>query len=900
MVKFKIKGLISVIAAACVMSAYVPSSVSADNVSVTIDGYTATSVTCTYNNESYINNAAMDYVTWTKEKDVNDTVLHVYSKKMADYTLFSGDVIVVGYTFDIQHAGVYQLDLSASDVANIYLSGYGVSIDDTEYKTVSAATSTVTDNADSELLKNYSTNQKYYLSQGTHSFKVRMRDLPAAGSKYQYECYVNTITFNKTSDAYVPDIYVYGRDTYTSKSDGLTAMISSDTENGIQTGSCILLRTPEGVFDDGGYYITYPFTVPETGSYNITDVAASINNNSINWLSKFAVSVDDGEYTKVVDMKRSETEYSPASTFLRHMTVNKRYALTAGTHYLNLYLYNAREQGNAYVFLDYIRFTRDSGSADGKFFVYGTDDSSNNIASLTGDYAANTIVYLNYNDSYNPKDEGTVYEGKNFSVLGPNTAEEFPGDGIKIDYSFYCSTTGWYSLDLLMHKNNTYFSPVEISIDSGDAAKLSNSDTNHIKSSEDIDINRRIYDTDLTYFLEEGMHTFSYKLTETASSRGRALSFFTYAEFTPLAESEYETTLMIYGSDVYSEKTDGLNIVSSVNEAGSVEVTKLYSSADDFKKMGYMDIVYPFNVYFGGKYDLTIAANALDSIYVSQYTVGADGEISDVLNNITAVGDHRGGSSLMKVYNTGISYQLTPGVHYLTFRIMRERWDAATESFNKGAYAFLDYIQLDLEDIPQLSLEIADEYVEKGGSTVASVTARSSNSGEVIAPEFDSVVYTSSDTAVAEVNSQTGQITAVGPGKASITADITSTDGTQQTVSADVKVTVNYLYCEFDGFYANGQRLEGVSDGTYSLSAKLNVYNNDLFDGKAALVFAVYDAGILQQVKIVSNEAIIGYDTTPITAEFEDILTLSASSELSAMVWNDMSGLSPIAKKFSL
>lgn len=902
MSKRKIRALAAAAAAAMTVSV-MPAQAADTDVSIVINGKAAVRVACTYDGVTYTNDDAMNYLRWFNDTNINEKNLYIKSynetnaEHPTDYTLFGGDKIVISYEVNVEQAGVYQLDMSAGDVTNRYLSYYSVAMDDGDYKAISSTSSTVSEPADvsgSALVKNYQTPYKYNLTAGKHTFKVRIKDLPAVGAKAknQFDTVINTITFNKTDDKNVNDIYINGSDNYSSKTDGLNVQVPEETsDNGVQTGSGILLRTASGVFADGGYIVSYPFTVTEPGTYSVADVAGT--KSTATWLSPFAVSVDDAEYIKLKDVKKSETTYG---THMSHMSVDKRYALDAGEHILKIYIYEARDAGNAYTFFDYVKLSRDIESG---IAVYGTDGFKSNIASLSDGYNATQLVYPDGKTGTNP-----CTDGKNLSIRGTaGTADApaaaVPAEGIRLDYPVYVDKTDWYSLDLVIGNLNTWFSPISIAVDNGDEYAFASNNLTNVISNETYDSNRQLVDTKLSYYLKEGVHTFSYKVTGLSSSRGYALAFFTEARFTPFSDAEKVNDIKIYGTDPTSFIEPGLTLTTS-SELTNTAVRKFRSSHANYPEKGYMEVTYPFNVYNGGKYDLTVAASDINSIYVSKWDIAVDGELLDFKNNIASNEKHSDATSdLMRVYTLGKSCDLEAGTHYVTIRINSEKWNNSTASASDGAFVILDYIGFKLQDTPVYSLSLSDKYIEKGERTLASVSAVSSATGESITPDYASVVYSSSDVSVAAIDSATGEITAISGGSAVISADITLKDSSVISVSDKLCITLNYIWGETEGIYINGEKVESVSAGTATVTAKVNLYNNDLFEGKATVIIAAYENGTLKQVNAQTREDLPGYEITPVEVSLEN-LEASENTKIRVMIWNDFALPTPIVKRYDL
>ena len=906
----KSKGIIALAAAVTMLlTAIQPVGFAEDAASIVIAGRSATAVEYTYDGVKYRNDNEK-YVQWANDNAFGAENMHISSRTPesteypADVTKFS-DGITLEYTVNIEEAGVYQLDISGSDVTHMYRSAYAVAMDDLEFKAINVLTATevIEEPADDAFSNHglyvlYKTPLKYNLTVGQHTFKVKLTGKVANDEKKQYDACINIITFNKTTDTAVNDIYVYGLDDYSSATEGL--QVGRDTtepvKGGTQTGSAVLMRTDGGVFADRGYVVTYPFTVTETGAYRVAGLGA--NNQNVEWLSKVAISVDDAPYTKIIDMMAAAEPYSIEATHMRNMQVNKRYWLTEGTHYLNLWIYEKRiaaegSSDNVNTYFDYMKLTREE-NADGGFSVYGTDDATNNFASLPGDYATNTKQWLILNAGSNPSiTNHSEYDNKLMSVVASKTEDAFPESGITVDYPFYCAEDGWYKLDeLVKNRNNGYFSSMRVGVDGAYTAFDRNSNE-HITASEQLSSNHFSYKTDLLYYITEGMHTFNINVTDVAPQRGSVMVFFAEAKFTPVPESELptSTSIRINGTAYDSAQLPaGLNPSSGAGEGGAATVQKFSSSTEDFQNP--MNVIYPFTVYIPGTYNIAeVSGNDINSIYLSNYTIGIDGTMYDLADNITSTADGLTGN--MKVYETGLTCDLTPGTHYLTFSITSER----TEANGGGAYAFFEYVDLELEEESVLSLEITDEYVEKGGSTYVTLTSVNPRTDAVVDEVYQSVTYSSSDTSVATVE-QDGTVTAVGPGKAAIIADVVRQNGEEERVSVDVKVTVNALYCEVDGFTLDGEALTELTGGIHSVGAKVNIENKMLFPGKATIVFAAYAGNTLKGIEVVSDNAVDGFYTTPYELTLDNF-DMEGVTQLSVMVWNDIGDLQPIAQKTS-
>lgn len=918
----KSKGIIALAAAVTMLlTAIQPVGFAADDpVSIVIPGKSATAVEYTYDGETYRNDNNK-YVQWANDKTYGETNMHISSRisplpdgnYQADVTKFS-DGITLEYTVNIEEAGVYQLDIKGSDVTFVYRSPYAVAMDNKDFKSISVLTATevIEEPADGNfsqhgLYVTYKTPLKYDLAAGEHTLRVNITGDAPNPDKQQYDAYIDTITLNRTEDTEVKDIYVYGLDPVSSVTEGFMAIQDTNAakDGGVQTGAARMLRTPNDVWDEAGYVVSWPFEVQEAGAYRVTDL--SIGDQDAAWLSKVALSVDDAPFTTITEMLfKKAVSYRDEAAFgdrfttlfekadhLRQTDINKGYWLTEGTHYLNLWVYTARNEGDARTWFDHIKLTRADIGEDGSFSIYGTDDSINNFESLSAEYAGKITRQLT---SYGTANENNPVkdDSRNVTIWGP-TIDGSNGQAleppIQLDYFFYCPADGWYSLDLIQSNNSSWFSSVAYGIDGTDYKGMRQGDDSVVNSKEQID-ERYAIDTKHQYYITEGEHTLNYRILDVPQSRNRVLTAFTEAKFTPVAESELPTSIRVGGTAYDSAQLPaGLNPSSGAEEGGAATVQKFSSSTEDFQNP--MNVIYPFTVYVPGTYNIAeVSGNDINSIYLSNYTIGIDGTMYDLAGNITSTADGLTGN--MKVYETGLTCDLTPGTHYLTFSITSER---QRDGANAGAYAFLDHIDLELEEEPELNLEIADEYVEKGGSTYVTLTSVNPRTGAVVDEVYESETYSSSDTSVATVE-QDGTVTAVGPGKAAIIADVVRQNGEEERVSVDIKVTVNALYCEVDGFTLDGEALTELTGGTHSVGAKVNIQNNELFPGKATIVFAVYAGNTLKGIEVVSDNAVEGFYTTPYELTLDNF-DMDGVTQLSVMVWNDIGDLQPIAQKTS-
>lgn len=173
----KSKGIIALAAAVTMLlTAIQPVGFAEDATSIVIAGKSATAVEYTYDGVKYRNDNEK-YVQWANDKTYGETNMHISSRisplpdgnYQADVTKFS-DGITLEYTVNIEEAGVYQLDISGSDVTHMYRSAYAVAMDDLEFKAINVLNSEVTDlppaNADG-LYKHYATPFKYDWKQGS-------------------------------------------------------------------------------------------------------------------------------------------------------------------------------------------------------------------------------------------------------------------------------------------------------------------------------------------------------------------------------------------------------------------------------------------------------------------------------------------------------------------------------------------------------------------------------------------------------------------------------------------------------------------------------------------------------------------------------------------------------------
>ena len=202
----------------------------------------------------YGDNSANDYRQGT-------TSIKISGSGAADN--FPQNGIVISYEFDVMKDGIYELSsLTAGDVTHTHLSKYGISIDGGIVKKVySASIESTTAHSTYDLLKVYTTNLRYYLTEGRHKFNfVIYEHNTARNGTYTY---FDKATLNLIENPEDYNSVIYGQDLYVEKTSDLTVSLSR--ADMASNGKMVAFTAPVGTTVPKS--IKYKFEIYDDGDY---------------------------------------------------------------------------------------------------------------------------------------------------------------------------------------------------------------------------------------------------------------------------------------------------------------------------------------------------------------------------------------------------------------------------------------------------------------------------------------------------------------------------------------------------------------------------------------------------------------------------------------------------------
>lgn len=249
---------------------------------------------------------------------------------------FPTNGIVVNYKINVLNEGLYELStLAGGCISNASVSNYGIAIDDGPVKKIYAGNATVAEVLQSGVVEKYTTNLKYYLTAGEHTFKYVVYEHCADQNRtFAY--------FTKAELKYVESpnysTVVYGQD-LCEKSSVLT----------LQTNNTAITNNSKNITYSANGDATaplsakYKFEVYKDGEY----VLNLVTGKSATHLSPYSIKVDD----KTVEIKNENLvgvkDNAEISLQMMDAKVKDKFNLTKGTHTFEIILTDKRTVNEA-------------------------------------------------------------------------------------------------------------------------------------------------------------------------------------------------------------------------------------------------------------------------------------------------------------------------------------------------------------------------------------------------------------------------------------------------------------------------------------------------------------------------------------------------------------------------
>lgn len=725
------------------------------------------------------------------------------------------------------------------------------------------------------------------------------------------------------------DITVYGSEDYLSKSDLLTV---NKTGHVLDNGSIAELKASS--LPEEKLFVTYALAIPEDGEYT---VSISASKYDIASLSEYAVYVDDNEpFTVNADNVLSSAAHPDGGNYARYLGIfdlNLTYELSAGEHTFTFLITKPRSNGAVYAFFEYFSLTKSADEPDDgpveDIFIYGSGAYSEKSELMTLNTATHEL-----NNGYTAR-----YTGASLDENGI----------LYITYPFSVKRAGSYMLTISAGKYDVnHLSSYAFSFDGADDINMNSSVVANTAVHPDggnFALLMAVFDTNIICDFEPGAHTLTFKITG-LRSQGNAYQFMEYfklkyidegamlSEVSSLIDAIGEVTaeskeaidaaraaydslleylkpqvinydvllaaeraynriingggsnIIIYGSDAYLDKSEGLTYaISELFDNGKVVALRSGTLPD-----GGLTITYGFDVIIPGKYTLYLSSPKYTNIYMSSYAVSVDnGLYKDIGDAVVEKAEaHPMGGSYAEYlcrYKTKLQYDLDEGTHFITMKITSLR-------SNGDVYDFLEYFRFVLdEEISSVAFESDEVYAEIGEPYTVKLTAIGAVSEDNVDISDAETEYTSLSPEVAAID-ESGTVTPVAFGEAVVQARV-SYKSFSDTVSMKIKVCANGIYCEPKGYYSGeDNRITSLSDITNKLSSKAVIYNMSEETKKAIFVLALFNNRALEKYDVKSYDIAAGQSVDVQTVI--DGIKYSEGMSAEIFFWSSKSVPSPI------
>lgn len=353
------KKILSFILALMMVLSVASFSVSAETVTVTVDGLT-NSWSCADENVTVAQAG-----TKTEEAKISAKIRN--NKEEVEET--------VVYDFAVAESGYYKLIEYIGGALQNTISVCHISVDDSSETEIAKAIRTSEQYGEWSSASVYAPNTEYYLKAGNHKLILRMEETAAAGTTgVQY--FFKHAKFEKQDKAAVDTYIFYGSDAW--ESVGENPISNTDTFKMKIDGTAQETYSEHGrvfKYDKNNYdkektsIVMTKFTVQDAGYYSISEIEANSDETEpIKYTSKTAFKIDDGQYTDITDANMGEGVTSQIrSDYMEKYSPNMKYWLDAGEHKLYLKFYPATTQSQSYriySYFDHFTLTKSTTGAE--------------------------------------------------------------------------------------------------------------------------------------------------------------------------------------------------------------------------------------------------------------------------------------------------------------------------------------------------------------------------------------------------------------------------------------------------------------------------------------------------------------------------------------------------------
>lgn len=667
------------------------------------------------------------------------------------------------YTVSVPKAGLYSMKLVSSrqglhylsDRGNIWTSPYYISINGEAPFTFTEGS--VYDKGiiqlDNPASRDYATYDgiPVYLHEGNNTVTFIVRDKMSGGNNLGLYLDYFELTYQSSGAANLP-VLVQGEEY--ADTNVPEAGVSTMTDDALNGGAALKISTAEAIPADG-FYADYTATVAKEGMYTLEfsssiqgyETADEGSNEKCKAASPFTVKINDGNAMAFRDFsgyRRSEKTVGDMTLVTYAMDVH----LNRGVNTVRFAVDQGCVADSSCVFaLDYLKLSH--------LMHYSADDfkvEGESFAKASVPYVANNSCVRDNNGLSNNK--GAYF----------NTSAGVPS----LDYDFYAEKEGDYAIFAGSIKfGQGWTSDLIITVNDADPIKIDDTTSEKVSDIKAADPDAAIYAINAVkstlVHLNKGYNRLNIKADENdKASSGNYMLAVDYIRFVRAeagVSNNIDFPIKVVNMKWKNEKmTNGWRsehyCEDVLAEGASASIEELFFVSEEGDYVLEMDAAGYFakNNTWGSPAGISFDNEKLVELELDKNVkyiapIGADAAIFAHMRYMPTV-------------------HLTAGWHTLRFESM-----GAGEAAGLNGKTRVYWQGFTLEkaaDVDTAALSFADPVITVGESTQAKITYLSA-AGDEVTPEENAVSYTSSNTNVAEVDSD-GKVTAFNPGKTVITA----------------------------------------------------------------------------------------------------------------------------------
>lgn len=704
-----------------------------------------------------------------------------------------------------------------------------------------------------------------YLQEGDNTVTFIVRDRMVGGDNVQFYMDYMEFTYQSSGAANLP-VIVQGEEY--ADTNVPEAGRSEMTDSALNNGAALKISTAETIPADG-FYVDYTATAAKEGMYTLEfsssvqgyETADEGSNESCKAASPYTVKVNDGNAVSFNDFsgyRQSEKTVGDMKLVTYAMDVY----LNRGLNTVRFVVKQGCVNDNTVIFaLDYLKLSPLTHYSADDFKVEGESFSKANVSYQAGNACA--------------KSDAGCSNGKKAYFY--NTSE-----APVLDYEFYVEKEGDYAI----FAGSTYFNfewagKLGISVNGGDSIPVDETTSEIVSEirADDHDLYKNIAVKEKLVHLTKGYNTMRLEGLSPRTHDNRHILAVDYIRFVRAeagVSNNIDFPVKVVNMKWKHEKmTNGWRSehycedVLADGKTASIEESFFVSEEGDY--VLEMDAAGHFakNHSWGSPAGISFDNEELVELELDKNVkyvapIGADAAIFAHMRYMPTV-------------------HLTAGWHTLRFESM-----GAAEAAGLNGKTRVYWQEFTLEkaaDVDTAALSFADPVITVGESTQAKITYLSA-AGDKVTPEENAVSYTSSNTNVAEVDSD-GKVTAFNPGKTVITAcnDAVEIAGAELIVLPEGSTV-----------FAQEVRRDNTNK---TINVRVSSIGDMQADEEVSVIVASYatEEGLPTTLKSVSVNKVSGLKNGINQDIPVQIADLQASDTVNLYIWRSMGELVPLWTK---